>query len=440
MFSTDRKMMHSRFERVRSFFLQKHHYCRSLVSYIASANKGKHAARCPLQCDSRATTIVVNRHVRQAVAAADSQKQQRQQAAEGTVQTVQDEDDIEEYGDEDSVASIFGSAEILAAYRALLADTALPTVFDCATAKPRQLDSLMIALEGFGWYSPTNNPLDDLGPSPTEPQALVKLNAMLRVMAPLSVEPQPNGQQWLLQPARTLVLLTQILRRSTGTDTSLQAPGASARAKCSAVVVRLLSKVVAIIAGQSSPELLLRLVRAARTVEAAVALLGAHCTEFGVTADKSTDKELATCACALDLLQSCVVAHPALAGTCASFRFCRELLTGPVFCAVDVVTTGLLERPFGDHSALRSAASSLGLQLLAASLQPAAQQERDWIRLSSARAFVKKQRGWSWCSWGRAGGSNELQLWALQLSDTCDWVLAGGAYLVVVLAALLAKA
>ena len=59
--------------------------------------------------------------------------------AEATEQTVQDEDDIEEYGDEDSVASIFGSAEILAAYRALLADTALPTVFDCATAKPRLL-------------------------------------------------------------------------------------------------------------------------------------------------------------------------------------------------------------------------------------------------------------------------------------------------------------
>lgn len=243
----------------------------SLVSYIASANKTVPAlpARCPFGCDSSTMIVVPNDHVRKAVADARSSdgpsgdENQSEGAAEQS-----------EYGDDEAVAAIFGSAAALTAYQALLADSALPVVFDCKGAKPRQLDALLLHLERVGWYNPLQHPLAD---GASAKSTTDKLQTMLRMVQPLSSDLANGGRRWLLQPARTLVLLTQILRRL------LDSPGpglsVAGRTQAHIVVVRLLSKVAEIIAGQNSPELLLQLIRAAKTIDVVVELFGAKATE-----------------------------------------------------------------------------------------------------------------------------------------------------------------
>jgi hypothetical protein len=216
--------------------------------------------------------VVPNDHVRKAVADARSSEGTSGEGRDPSV-AGGDEDRVEgaaaeqsEYGDDDAVAAIFGSAEALTAYQALLADSALPAVFDCKGAKPRQLDALLLHLERVGWYNPLQHPLAD---GTSAKLTTDKLQKMLRVVQPLSTDLVPNGgHRWLLQPGRTVVLLTQILRRL------LDSPGLSVAGRTQAriVVVRLLSKVAEIIAAQNSPELLLQLIRAAKTIDVVVEL------------------------------------------------------------------------------------------------------------------------------------------------------------------------
>jgi hypothetical protein len=220
----------------------------SLVSFIASANKSGVPARCPFGCESKTMTVIANGHVRKAVAdSANRFKVQERDAGRdvvpgdgstGTAGVASDATSLEtredgeygEYGDAEAVAAIFGSVEMLEAYRNLLTDSALPAVFECEAARARQLDSLLLHLEGLGWYHVQFHPLADAD-ADLQSKTMSKLQALLRVVLPLSTDAlQHNSHKWLLQPSRTLVLLTQILRRVASACGPVISPSAQAQA------------------------------------------------------------------------------------------------------------------------------------------------------------------------------------------------------------------
>ena len=149
-------------------------------------------------------TVVVNSHIRKAVCNARAVADNGSEESLGGSATQQ-----LEYGDDEAVAAIYGSVEMREAYRALLADAALPAVFECDGARTRQVDSLLLHLERLGWYNPLNDPFAD---ATTRDVAVEKLQAMLRALLPVESSPDV-AHRWLLQPSRTLVVLTQILRR-----------------------------------------------------------------------------------------------------------------------------------------------------------------------------------------------------------------------------------
>lgn len=190
----------------------------SLVAYIASANKSSAVARCPFGCECATMTLVTNSYVRKAVFNTRSTSD----AEEQTSRSTKIENAYEagacgsathqgEYEDDEAVTAIYGSAEMREAYRALLADRSLPAVFECDGARFRQVESLLLHLEGLGWYNPLTHPLAD---AKTRDIVIGKLQAMLRALSPASADSSRNvGDRWLLQPSRTFVVLTQILRR-----------------------------------------------------------------------------------------------------------------------------------------------------------------------------------------------------------------------------------
>ena len=186
----------------------------SLVAYIASANKSAALARCPFGCECTTMTVVTNIHIRKAVRDACSRSDTAGKAAAGFENGNEERIDGSaahqvEYGDDEAVAAIYGSVQMREAYRALLTDQALPAVFECDGARTRKVDSLLLHLEGLGWYNPLNHPLAD---AKTRDIAIEKLQAMLQALLPVDSS-QHTVHRWLLQPSRTLVVLTQILRR-----------------------------------------------------------------------------------------------------------------------------------------------------------------------------------------------------------------------------------
>ena len=185
----------------------------SLVAYIASANKSAALARCPFGCECTTMTVVANVHIRKAVRDACSRSDTAGKAAVGFENGDEEGTDASaahqaEYGDDEAVAAIYGSVQMREAYRALLTDRALPAVFECDGARTRKVDSLLLHLEGLGWYNPRNHPLAD---AKTRDIAIGKLQAMLQALLP--VDSSQHAAHRLLQPSRGLVILTQILRR-----------------------------------------------------------------------------------------------------------------------------------------------------------------------------------------------------------------------------------